>query len=835
MPSIRPLHLDLKFVLRQLWKSPAFTTTAVLMLALGIGATVAIFSIVEGVLLRPVAFDRPEQLVILTDQIQGSEVASEDDEAGVTAQEIVGYTRESKVFANVGAYELLSTELSDSENPARINLAHITAGLLPTLGVRPLLGRTFSQEEIDHDQKLVVLSYRLWKSHFQADPDILGKKIQLSRQPYTVVGVMPQDFEFPIVSGRLNQVDLWTPLRLTDENLIRFADSWKFSMVARLRPGISLAEVQSAARQVAEDAKRYYPPATATNIRINPQVRPLQDDIVKKVRPQLKLLLLAVVVVLLIVCANLAGLLLVRSIRRQKEIALRLALGASGATILRQVMLESLLLSLSGGLLGSLLAILSLYFGRVLLPDSLPRASEISVNWTVLGIALFLSVATALICGLAPAFVALRTGILEPLKEGGRSGSAGKGHTYFRSALVVAEIAISFMLLSAAGLLLRSFDKMRTADLGFRPDHITTAFYSLPYRAYTTQAAVTAFDREIMRRLRELPGVESVGITTSLPILVQESDYNSAFTPEGYVPANEQSLGFAAWALVQGDYFRTMGIPLLRGRFFTPEDRENSQLAVIINKKLADHYWPHQDPVGKRLHYGGKEAKSPWLTVVGVIADVKLISPDAAIKEQLYQPLDQVESSISRPSPDDIWGNFGDIVVRSTLPPEQMENSLRTTVRSIDPQLPLAKMQTMEEVVSNSQGSRRFHTALVSSFALAAVLLALLGIYSVIAYSAAARTREMAIRIALGSQRAKILGLVLLSGAKLTLLGCAAGLLGAIAISGILRSFLFGVSPFDPTVLFVALASVFLLAMLATAIPGLRVLSIRPMMLLRSE
>lgn len=836
MVSIQPSVLDLKFVFRQLRKSPGFAITAVLMLAFGIGATVAIFFIVESVLLRPLPFTHPEQLVVITDHLQGSDSGGENDESGVTGQEVLAYGRDTQSFESVGAYDVRTSELSDIGSPARIQIARVSADLLPTLGIAPLLGRTFTKEEVAQAQPLAVLSYATWQARFQGNPQVLGMKIRLNRKPFTVIGVMPREFEFPLTPGQLNRTEVWVPLKLTDDDLVRFADSWAFSLVGRLKPGVSLSEAQSDAERVAQDCKRYYPAGTASGLRISAQILPLKDETVRKARPLLKILFLAVIVVLLIACANLACLLLVRVIRRQQEISVCLALGASGGSILRQVFLESMMVSGTGGLLGSSFAVLVVHLSKSLLPDVLPRISEIGVNWRMLTIALLLTIGTGLLCGVMPAAVALRTSILESLKEKGRGGFTGRGRSRLHSVLVVAEIAISLVLLTSAGLLLRSYDKMRSLELGFRPDHITTAVYVLPIQQYPNQAAVTAFDRETLRLLGQLPGIRNVGITTLLPVMSQETDFNTAFIAEGYVPQKDEKPSFAAWALVQGDYFRTMGIPLLRGRLFIPEDQAGAQLVAIVNKRLADHYWPNQDPIGKHLHFGAKGSNFPWLTVVGIIADVKLISPDTEAKDQLYQPLDQVEASLgTHGSPKDVWGNFGNIVIRSVLPPKQIENAFRETVRSIDPQLPLIKMQTMDEVVSSSEGPRRFNTFLLSAFALAAVLLAVLGIYSVIAYSTAARSQEMAIRLALGSQRSGILRLILWSAAKLIGLGCLLGLAGSFAVSGLLRSYLFDVTPFDPLVLLLALASIFALAMLASALPGFRATSISPMNTLRGE
>ena len=458
-----------------------------------------------------------------------------------------------------------------------------------------------------------------------------------------------------------------------------------------------------------------------------------------------------------------------------------MALGAPAGALLRQAVLESVVLSLAGGVLGVGLAAIALRVGVSLLPETLPRLQEIRLDGRVVLFAIGLSVLTGVVCGLAPAFAAFRTNVNETLKEGGRTGTRGGGHAWLRSALVIAEIAIALLLVDASGLLLRSFEKMRAVDLGFRPDHVLTASYSLPRQQYATQATVDEFNHELLRRLQQLPGVRSVGLTSFLP--TSGGNSNSAFIAEGYVPPKGAGMNLATWVTVEGDYLQAMGVPLLSGRFFTPADTANTQLVAIVNHKLAERCWPGSDPVGKRLRLGLQEDKTPtpWITIVGEVADVKEASPDVPSKEQYYEPVEQSEKSLGPfASPTDLNGNGGAIVVRTAVEPEQMANALRATVRSIDPQLPLTQVQSMERTVSDSEAPRRFNTAVISTFAAAAVLLSALGVYSVIAFSAALRVQEMAIRMALGSQRAAVLRLVFASAAKLAISGCAIGLMGAV-------------------------------------------------------
>ncbi len=827
--------LDVRIATRYLLKTPGFTATAVLMLALGIGATTAIFSIVEGVLLRPLPFPHPEKLVVVSDVVQGLDLRG-NGESGVDPFDVQAYPRDTHSFENLGGYLQTSYELSGIGDPVNVNAARLSGGVFPALQVKPLMGRLFTQREDDEKEQVAVISYSFWQSRLHGNSEALGMKFLLDRKPYVVIGVMPRNFEFPLVPGRVNNSELWVPMSLTQAELTTVNSfGWGYGMVGRLKPGITLAQAQSDAEPVAQETMRRLN-AFMPGFPYHVVVRPLHEETVEQARPLVRTLFLAIFVVMLIACANLAGLLLVRAIRRRREVAVRLALGAPASTLLRQAILESLVLSVTGGVFGLALAANALRVGISWLPETLPRIHEIGLDWRVALFAMVLAVATGLVCGLAPAFAALRTSVNDALKEGGRTGTAGSGHARLRSVLVIGEIAIAMVLLVACGLLLRSFQKMRTVDLGFRPDHVLTAYYSLPQQQYSTQAAVNEFNREWVRRVRQLPGVKSVGLGTLLPA-AGGGGYHSVFNVEGYVPPQGTAQPFGTWVTVHGDFLQAMGVRLLAGRFFTNADTADSPLVVIVNHKLAQHYWPGADPLGKRISFDTQEThNSPWITIVGEVADVKEGSPDAPDVEQFFQPVEQVEKSNgSWAAPTDLFGTYGYIALRTDMPPEQMANVLNVTVRSIDPQLALDLVQSMERAVSGSEAPRRFNTALISAFAIAAVLLAALGIYSVIAFSAALRTQEMAIRIALGSQRSGILRLVFTSAAKLAIVGCTVGLLGAWAASHLLDAFLFGVSPLDPLVLTLAAVFVLMLALVASLLPARRAASTDPMQALRAD
>ncbi|RZU35673.1 ABC transporter permease [Edaphobacter modestus] len=828
--GLATIVMDIRYTLRQLRKSPGFTLTAILMLAFGIGATTAVFSIVEGVLLRPLPFADPDRLVILGDDLVGSHWTRPT----VTPPDVRNYMRDTHSFLHLGGYQRIGRELSGVGDPVHIDATRMSGEIFSALATAPLMGRWFTQQEDEQHQPVVVLSYAMWRKRFHGDEKILGTKILLDRQPYLVIGIMPRDFEFPLVPGHLNSSELWIPLSLRPEEFTAgYAASWNFRMVGRLKPGVAPAQAQRDAQLVAEETMRNYL-GFMRSLRIQSQVRLLHEDTVTQARPLVHTLLIAVATVLLIACANLAGLLLVRSIRRRREIAVRLALGASTGMLLRQALVESLVLSIAGGLIGLVFAAACIRIGISLLPETLPRIREIALDWPVVGFALALAILTGLICGLAPAFAAIRTSVNDTLKEGGRTGTAGSGHGRLRSALVIAEIAVALVLLTASGLLLRSFEKMRQIDPGFRVDHTLTAYYVLPKERYAIQSGIDNVTNDLLRSLRQLPGVKAAGITSSRP--GSGNNGGIAITVEGVAPRKDAELNMATVSLVQGDSFQALGIRLLRGRVFTESDRADSQLVAIVNRKLAEHYWPGDNPLGKRLRRGMPETPTPWLIVVGVVDDVKLGSADGETAEQFYQPVTQQAISEGAFAPaGELTGTYGCIVLHTETPSEQLENPFLAAVRKIDPQLPLVDMQTMESVISENEAPRLFNTVLISSFAIIALLLAVLGIYSVIAFSVALREQELAIRMALGCQRKGILHLVLTSAVKLGAVGCLLGLLTSTAVSHLLRAFLFGVSPFDPLVLTLSAVAMLSFALAASTLPAMRAAKINPIIALRGD
>ncbi len=804
------LAQDLRFAFRQLRKAPGFSLTVVLTLALGIGATTAIFSLVEGILLRPLPFRDADRLVLLGDHLAGG------PSTPVTAREIGTYSNATSAFSSLGGYITTSYELSGGEIPEEVNAARFTAGVFPTLGVDPVLGRVFTQQEEDAHQPLAVISYTLWLNRYHRDPHILGSAIVLDRRPCSIIGVMPRSFAFPLEDGQLDQTQLWVPMSLTPDELSdQHAGFWGYHMVARLKDGVTQSQAAQDADRVARQIMRNLPAAQSA-IHIQGDVMPLLEYDVAEVRPLLRTLFLAVSVVLLIACANVAGLQLVRAIRRRREYAVRLALGGESV-------FEGLLLSVAGGLLGLAFAATAIRTALHLLPESMPRVDSIAIDTTVAIFAMLLALATGTLCSLAPAFAALRTNLTENLKEGVRTGTGTASHAWLRSALVVSEIAIALVLLTVSGAFLRSFQKMRTVDPGFRPDHVLVAGYRLPLQQYSTQASSDAFDHAVADRLASKPGMIAVGIATAVP--ASSGFGKTAFTIEDEPTANWK-LKFAMFAITYGDYFRAMGIPLIDGRYFTMDDRANSPLIVIVNQSMAEHSWPDQRAVGKRMHIGSPKMGLPWVTVVGVVADTKMGSRDEPSDDQWYTPAEQ-PASLNGP---EYAGKLTDpasgyITLRSALPPGQMTQTLRAAVAEIDPLLALQQVQPMSDAISNVEAPRRFNTDLITAFAVGALLLAVTGIYAVVTFSVSLRTQEIAIRMALGAQRSGIARLVLVSVARVALLGCGLGVLGSLAVSRLVSSFLFDVSATDPLIYVVGVLIMMGMALLASVLPATRAAS----------
>lgn len=817
---------EVRFALRRLRKSPGFTITVVLTLALGIGATTAVFSLIEGILLRPFPFPESNQLVILGDHIGNGR------QTPVTARDILAYSGATKAFSAMGGYIGTTYELSGGESPQEIVGARLNASVFPTLGIQPQLGRVFNAQEDDGHHPVVVIGDGLWQDRFHRDPSVLGRSIQLDRKTYSVIGVMPRQFEFPFNGGGLDRAQLWVPLSLTPEELSeQSAGFFGFQIVARLKDGVGLAAAAQDADRVAHDIMRTYPPAMSA-IKIRGEVTPLSEYVVGESRPVLRGLFAAVAVVLLIACVNVAVLMLVRAVGRLRESAVRLALGARPSVIVRESMLEGLLLSSAGAVLGFGLASIAIRTSLRFLPDSLARIDSVRIDDGLAFFSLCLAMLTGVVSSIAPSFAAVRSNITDTLKDSARGGSIGKSHAWLRSALIAAEIAIALVLLTTCGAFLRSYQKMLAVDPGFQPDRVLVAGFQLPLNEYATFRAEDNFNREVVERLSSTPGIVAVGISS----LVPGSKFygQAAYTIEGQ-PREGWKVQFAAFGTVYGRYFNSLGIALLEGRLFTAQDRGDAPLVAIVNRSMARHYWPGQSAIGKRMHIGNPSNGLPWATIVGVVANAKISSPDEPDEDEWYFPREQPAILNGRESSANLVNPAsGFITVRSTLPADQMTQTVRATVAEIDPRLPLQQVQSMNEVMSNIEAPRRFNTNLITVFAGGALILAITGIYAVVAFSISIRTQEIAIRMALGAQRKSIARLVLFAGTKLALVGCALGLLGSLAVSRLVSSFLFEVSATDPLIYTGGVLVMVAVALLASALPAVRAASADPVEALRS-
>jgi len=816
---------DLRLALRQFRKAPGFSIVVILTLTLGIGATTAIFSLIEGVLLRPLPFHAPQRLVILGDHL------GDGLQLGVTAPEVATYQQSTRAFSSIGGYTNASWELSGSSLSESVNGARLTADVFPTLGVAPVIGRVFTRQEDDAHAPVAVISYSMWLNRFHRDPSIAGTTISLDRKNFTIIGVMPRAFEFPLLPGRVGQAQLWVPMSFTADELSPSTGAWGTQLVARLNDGVTVEQAAQDANRVAQQVMRDFPPELAA-IRIRGDVLPLREFVVAGARPLLRALFLAVCIVLLIACANVATLLLLRAIRRRREHAVRLALGAHSADILRACISEGLLLSLAGGLLGLALAALALRAAVPLLPESMPRINAISVNGWVAAFAFLVAVITGVLCSLAPTWAAIRTNLLDGLKDDTRAGTGTLRQGWLRSSLVIGEIAIATVLLTASLAFLRSYQQMLAVDPGFRPDHVLIAGYQLPRQQYSTESSIANFNREVIRRLAAQPGVVAVGEANTMPDT--GGGGRGGFTIEGTSIA-AWKLRFAPFIETYGDYFGALGIPVIAGRSLTVHDRSDAPLVCLVDESMAKQEWPGQSPIGKRLHLGNPKRTLPWVTVVGVVPDVRIDAPDQPAGEQWYFPMEQ-PAIIEGPGTANMLDLSGGwIALRSKLPPEQMIHTMRTAVAGVDPRLALDPVQPLTDAIFAVEAPRRFNTGLITAFTLAALLLAVMGIYAVIAFSVSQRAQEIAVRVALGAQRGNIARLVLSSGIKITAAGCALGLLGSLAVSRIVGAFLFEVTAANPIVYGVSVVLMLALALLASALPALRAATADPVQALRSE
>ncbi len=801
---------DLRFGLRMLLKHPGFSLIAIFTLALGIGANTAIFSVVNAVLLRPLPFAEPERLLWL-----GGWVGS-DKEQGVTPADFLDYHEQSQSFAQLAASvsDGIAMNLSGGGEPERLKGGYVTANYLGVFGVKPALGRIFSAEEgleginMEGGDRVVVLSHELWERRFGADPAILNQTITLDKRNLTVIGVMPRGFQYP--SG----VELWLPFRFpaSPQGPFRSREFHFLRPVARLKPGVALAQAQAEVETIARRLQALYP---KTNAKQSLFLMPLQERLVGNIRLTLLVLLGAVGCVLLIACANVANLLLARAASRQKEIAVRSALGASRGRVVRQLLTESLTLALLGGVGGVLLAKWGVSLLVTLSAAYVPRVDEIRVNATVFGFTLAVALFTGLLFGLVPALQSARVDLTNSLKEGGR-GTGGALRHRTLSLLVVGEIALAVVLLVGAGLLVNSFVRLQQVSPGFDEKNLLTARIDLP-NPYAESEKKTQFFEQLQRRVAALPGVEAVGLVTELPLAQQSADFR--YKIEGRANQSSEQVIHADIRAVNHEYFRAMRIPLLKGRNFTEAEVHDNAKVVIISDVLARRFFGDEDPLGKAVRsvLPNEEPKE----IIGIVGDVRHRGLDGGLVQTIYSPY--------------LGLGFSNLVIRTTNNPASLTAAVRKEVTAIDPNQPVANVKTMEQWVEESVAQPRFRTLLLGVFSAVALLLSVVGIYGVMSYAVTQRTHELGIRMALGARAGDVLRMVIRQGMKLALGGVALGLVAAFALTRLLKDLLFGVQATDPLT-FAAIACLLTgVALLACFIPARRATRVDPLLALRHE
>jgi putative ABC transport system permease protein len=817
------LWKDLRYAARGLAREPGFSAIAVLTLGLAIGANTAIFSVADGLLLRPLPLPRADRLVLVIRHFPDGETDS------VSAPKFFFLRqRMQPVFSRTAAYENLGTgfNLVGDGLPERIRGAHVTADFFPTIGVQPLLGRNFlAEEDRPGARRVAVLSHRLWVRRFAADPRVLGRQLQLSGETYTVVGVMPASFRFPAVA------ELWTPFDLDPASV---NDANYFDFLGRLRDGVSSRTAYAAAKTLTR------PYAEAFPRQLDPHesfgVQALQERLYGRVRPALLVLLAAVGAVLLIACVNVANLQLARAAARQREIAIRAALGAGRWRIVRQLLTESVLLALAGGAAGLLLAAAAIRPLLAMSPVQIDRLAPVGIDGRVLAFTLVISLASGLLFGLVPAAQPARANLHEPLKEGGNRSTGGAGRPWLRRALVVSEVALSLVLITGATLLVHSFVGLLQQPPGFDTANVLTMKLSLPPVKYGSAAAAERFSSQVVQRIEALPGVLAATVTTTLPL---EPGPDLSFKILGRKGPGEDGNGNydADFRATTPDVFRVLRVPVLRGRGFTAADRLGAPLVALINRQAARRWWPNEDPIGQRI-FIGEDAKNPVdrgpRTIVGIVGDTRDEGLDKKVPPLLYVPLGQLQDSLVAL----IFQLLPvSVAVRTAAASPALTAAIQKQIWAVDAAQPINDVKTMEEIRGASLGSRRFTTTLLGLLALLALTLAAVGIYGVLSYLVQQRTREIGVRLALGASAAAVLRMVLRQGMGAVLLGVGIGLAGAFAVSRLLGSWglLVGVTPRDPFSFILTPAILVVIAILASSIPAHRASRLDPLIALRQE
>jgi predicted permease len=817
-PVMDTLLLDLRTGLRGLRRSPGFTAAALVTLALGIGATAAIFSVVRAVLLAPLPYAEPDRRVMIWSRWVGF------DKTWLSNQEVADYAAQSRTLSAVAAWAGGQQNLTGDGTPLRVGVGAVTANTFDVLGARPLLGRTIrAEEDVPKGPPVVVLGYRLWQSHYGGDPAILGRKVLLDDVPFEVIGVMPDGFRLPtdFTEDAAEPSELWRPIQFDMSALQRGSHGYYGAAV--LAPGQTAASASDELRTLTRSwtDQGLYPAA----MEFGAFAVPLDEEIRGGVRPALWILSGAVLFLLLIACSNVASLLLVRGDARLREMALRTAVGAPPSRLVRQLFTESLLLAVGGAVIGLLVAAAGLRTLVALDPTSLPPLAPVTLDGSVVIFALTLGVATTVLFGLLPALRTLRLNLVDALREGSQQATVGSGRQRLRGALVAAEVALAVILIVGAGLMLRTLSALGRIDLGFNPDQVLTMRLSVPAARYDTAEKVVDFYRELIERVRALPGVQSAGVVRVLPLATTIGDFGLDI--EGY----EERPGANAkgdWQIVSDGAFEAMGMRLVRGRWFTAADTAGTQPIAVINETMARQYWREGEAVGGRLRVGSM--KNPWATVVGIVGDERHNGVTGLVKEKFYIPHGQWHVVTG--------GNLvrnAFIVVRSASDPLALAGPVRGEVAAIDSSVPVANVRSMRDVVSASLATPRLTGFLLGTFAAIALLLSAVGLYGVLAYLVARRTHEIGIRLAIGADRGQVVRMVLRQGLTLAAIGLVVGVVVAAGLTRMMGSVLYEVTPGDPWTYGAVGAGLLAVAVAASALPAFRAARVSPVVALRSE